>query len=99
MSPAGLSRPKLNPNATVGVNWNFGEIASWPGCGGGSAARLPAKDVREFRRPTAECSAAGHAHVAGEGGAAVAAVDDEIVPLGLAGDRLVDCRVQQIVGL
>ena len=42
-------------------------------------------------------SAAGHAHMAGERRALVAAVDDEIVALGLARDRFVDRGVQQIV--
>ena len=40
-------------------------------------------------------SAAGDAHVAGERGAPVAAIDDEVVALGLAGDRLVDRGIEQ----
>src|SRR5437899_12979109 len=41
----------------------------------------------------------GHAHVPRHGGALVAAVDHEVVALGLAGDRLVDCAVEQVVAL
>ena len=44
-------------------------------------------------------SAAGHAHVARHGRAAVAAVDDEVVALGLARDRLGDRPVEQLVAL
>src|SRR5215207_1422318 len=44
-------------------------------------------------------SAASHAHVAGQRRALVAAVDDEVVPLGLAGDGFVDGRVQRLVAL
>src|SRR5438105_313982 len=40
-----------------------------------------------------------HAHVAGERRATVAAIDDEIVPLGLARDRLVDRGVERVVAL
>src|SRR5271157_1095379 len=44
-------------------------------------------------------SAAGHAHMAGNGRALVAAIDNEIVALGLAPDRLVDRGKEQVVGL
>src|SRR5215467_11069015 len=44
-------------------------------------------------------SAAGHAHVAGDGGALMAAIDDEVVALGLAANRLVDRGKERIVGL
>src|SRR5690348_2270333 len=40
-----------------------------------------------------------HAHMAGDGGALVAAIDNEIVPLRLAADRLVDRGKEQVVGL
>src|SRR5262249_58369977 len=43
--------------------------------------------------------AAGDAHVAGEGRALVAAVDDEVVALGLAPDRLVDGGIERVVAL
>ena len=42
-------------------------------------------------------SPAGDAHVARQRGALVPAIDDEIVALGLAGDRLVDGGVEEIV--
>src|SRR4051812_41027633 len=44
-------------------------------------------------------SAAGHAHVPGEGRALVAAVDDEIMALGLARDRVLDGSIEQGVTL
>src|SRR5258708_28879129 len=44
-------------------------------------------------------SAAGDAHMPRHRGALVAAVDHEVVPLGLAGDRLVDGVVEQAVAL
>ena len=47
--------------------------------------------------PRAWCSAAGDAHVARDGGAVAAAVDDEVVALGLAADRLVDGGDQRVV--
>jgi hypothetical protein len=37
--------------------------------------------------------------MAGDGGALVLAVDDEIMALGLARDRLVDGREEEVVGL
>src|SRR5947199_6047887 len=42
-------------------------------------------------------SPAGHAHMAGDSGPVVAAVDDEIVALGLARDCLADCRLDRFV--
>jgi len=42
-------------------------------------------------------SAAGDAHVAGEGGTAVHAVDDEVVPLRLSRDRLLDGRMERVI--
>src|SRR5262249_33840970 len=42
---------------------------------------------------------AGHAHMAGDGRTLVAAIDDEVVPLGLAADRLVNRSHEQVVGL
>jgi hypothetical protein len=42
-------------------------------------------------------SPARHAHVALERGPPVAAVDDEVVPFRLAGDRFVDRRVERVV--
>ena len=44
-------------------------------------------------------SAAGHAHVAADRRARVAAVDDEVVALGLAPDRLMDRGNQRLVAL
>src|SRR6185295_4616256 len=43
--------------------------------------------------------AAGHAHMAGDRGPGVAAVDDEVVALGLAADRLAHGRLQELVAL
>ena len=51
------------------------------------------------REPCGGGSAAGHAHVAADRRARMAAVDDEIVALGLAPDRLVDRRNQGLVAL
>src|SRR6185312_13756964 len=48
-------------------------------------------------RPSAAGLAAGHVHVAGEGRALMAPVDDEIVALGLARDRLGDRGIEEIV--
>src|SRR5205085_11171077 len=42
-------------------------------------------------------SAAGHAHVARDSRATVAPVDDEVVAFGLARDRLVDRRIDEVV--
>src|SRR5215831_15749928 len=42
---------------------------------------------------------ARHAHMAGDGRTLVAAIDDEVVPLGLAADRLVNRSHEQVVGL
>ena len=53
-------------------------------------------------RPGPEISpraAPGHAHVTGDGGALVLAVDDEIVPLRLAADGLVDRGMEEGVTL
>src|SRR5437660_10203468 len=44
-------------------------------------------------------STAGHAHMAGDGGPVVAAVDDEIMPLGLAVDRGADRGFERLVAL
>src|SRR6266702_4471938 len=42
-------------------------------------------------------SPAGHAHMAGDRGPVVAAIDDEIVAFRLAADRLADRRVERLV--
>src|SRR5215470_1612311 len=42
---------------------------------------------------------AGHAHVAGDGRALVATINDEVVAFGFTPDRLVDCRKEQIIDL
>ena len=44
-------------------------------------------------------SAAGDTHVARDGGFVMAAVDDEVMALGLASDRFSDGRIQQIIVL
>src|SRR6187431_1326682 len=44
-------------------------------------------------------SAAGHAHMSGQSGALVTAVDDEVVALGLPCDGVVDRGVEGVVGL
>ena len=54
---------------------------------------------RDAERGPGGGSAAGHAHVAADRRARVAAVDDEVVALGLAPDRLVDRRDQGLVAL
>src|SRR5918994_7098452 len=46
-----------------------------------------------------ENSAAGDAHVSRQRGPLMASVDNEIVPLGLAGDGLVDRGIQKVVAL
>src|SRR5262245_44555799 len=43
--------------------------------------------------------AAGYVHVAGQRRTLVAAVDDEVVPLGLAGNRLLDRGMQEVIAL
>src|SRR5688572_4408845 len=51
-------------------------------------------------RPTSRrASAAGHAHMPGDRGPGVAAVDDEVVPLGLARDRLAYGGDQRLIAL
>src|SRR6516164_6145704 len=42
---------------------------------------------------------AGDTHMAGDGGALVSAIDDEIVALGFAPDRLVDRGKEEVIGL
>src|SRR5687767_10548047 len=49
-------------------------------------------------RGARERSPAGDAHVACDGGAAAAPVDDEVVALGLARDRLLDRLLDGVVG-
>src|SRR5580658_8851247 len=73
----------------------------WPNCYG-SAARKARKDghaidaeglrsrARRRRLP------AGDAHMPGQRRALVAAIDDEVMALGLARDRFVDGRLQKI---
>src|SRR5262249_46903351 len=69
------------------------------GLRGGQSVKTPAprQPPGPASRPTTAGSAAGHAHVAGERRALVAPIDDEIVALGLARDRLCDRGVEQIV--
>ena len=53
--------------------------------------------MRGLAKSTAETSAAGDAHMAADAGAVVAAVDDEVVPLRLQADGVVDCSTEQLV--
>src|SRR3546814_11028589 len=62
--------------------------------GPGPKGRDEKLELKALRR-----SAAGDAHVAGDGRLLAAAVDDEVVALGLAADGLEDGGVEQVVAL
>jgi hypothetical protein len=57
-----------------------------------------AEDPLAADLPVRGLSAAGHAHVAGHRRPLVAAVDDEVVTLGLARDGLLDRPVEHLIG-
>src|SRR5436190_1824622 len=59
---------------------------------------MPSAGVANFGRDEGRLPA-GHAHVPRHRGLLVLAVDDEVVALGLARDRLVDCRLEELVSL
>src|SRR3546814_641755 len=63
------------------------------------SARGPWRQRWRGRTKALRRSAAGDAHVAGDGRLLAAAVDDEVVALGLAADGLEDGGVEQVVAL
>src|SRR5262249_15496678 len=65
----------------------------------GPIAPSPLKSTRRvsLAMPPPGKSAARHAHMSADRGSGVPAIDDEVVALGLAADRFVDGRLQQLV--
>src|ERR1700724_122773 len=63
----------------------------------GPAVRLLSRPRRRRTATTADRSPAGHAHMPGDGGPVMAAVDDEVVALGLAVDGFANRRFERLI--
>src|SRR5262245_17199317 len=92
--------PRINMTSPIGkrsvtnfIITSLTENAAMPA----TSARIP----RRLAEDTGDtgASAAGNAHVAGQGRALVATIDDEVMPLGLARDGGLDRGIEHVVGL